>query len=128
MDDYKEFEKSIKHFNVLKVKGGTNCPQGGDSGHGGVTKFRLTDLSSTAWELRFKEKRDRRWQKEGDIESVELVFYGDAEAITFIEALEVAAKNLRKSLKEGEERQRRYSNYIREQKELEKKYKWKTDD
>src|SRR5258705_12076526 len=39
--------KLIANHNVLSVAVGTNCPQGGDTGHGGRTLFRLKNYGST---------------------------------------------------------------------------------
>ena len=72
--------------NVLQVEAGTNCPQGGDTGHGGRTLFRLTDQGGTD----IRVKVDGR---QIDIKnSIEIVLGGDCEHTTFIEALEFALK------------------------------------
>jgi len=72
--------------NVLQVEAGTNCPQGGDSGHGGRTLFRLTDQGGT----------DIRVKVDGNpikiYDSIEIVLGGDCEHFTFVEALEFALK------------------------------------
>ena len=33
--------KVITSANILQVSAGTNCPQGGDAGHGGRTYFKI---------------------------------------------------------------------------------------
>jgi hypothetical protein len=82
-------EKLITSANLLSVEVGTNCPQGGDSGHGGRTFFRLTDLCST--DLRVRQPDG----KLAHVESVEIVLGCDSECRTFVEALEFAAASLR---------------------------------
>ena len=77
--------KLIANHNVLSVTVGTNCPQGGDTGHGGRTLFRLKNEGST----------DIRIMVDGkdlpSARSIEIILGGDAEAKTFTEA-EFAAK------------------------------------
>jgi len=72
--------------NILQIDVGTNCPQGGDSGHGGRTLLRLTDLGGT----------DIRVEVDGIeipiTKSIEIVLGGDCEHQTFIEAIEFALK------------------------------------
>jgi hypothetical protein len=90
MPKIKLHTKTFEHFATLTASIGTNCPQGGDSGHGGRTVFRLlceggdmnvrTDLSP---ELQH-------------VESIEIVFGGDAECAIFAEALEFALTTLHK--------------------------------
>lgn len=79
----------IHSFNIIKVEAGTNCPKGGDSGHGGRTVFRLTDLGGT----------DMRVSLNGgpmkSVDKVEILLGGDCEAECFIEALEFAVRILR---------------------------------
>lgn len=78
-------------FNILRVDVGTNCPSGGDTGHGGRTLLRLTNLAST----------DMRVALDGgayqDVDSVSLAFGGDAECSTLIECLEFALASLKQS-------------------------------
>jgi hypothetical protein len=74
---------------MLSVEAGTNCPQGGDSGHGGRTVFRLSDDGSTTMSVRINGRRVK------NVQTIEIVLGGDSEAETFIEALEFAARILR---------------------------------
>jgi hypothetical protein len=94
-----QFEKKeIESFNILKVEVGTNCPMGGDAGHGGKTILRLSDEASTAWDIVVKDS----YGNVNTIESpkeIELKLYGDSEAETFIEALEFAVNTLKKQIK-----------------------------
>ena len=77
---------------ILKVEVGTNCPQGGDSGHGGRTVLRLIDQAATDMEVSV----DGSPLKSAG--TIEIVLGGDCEAECFIEALEFAARTLRGQL------------------------------
>lgn len=90
-------KKELMNFNILEVDVGTNAPQGGDSGHGGRTVFRLEDQASTAWSLYVSPEYGDEIVVEQP-NSIEIVLGGDAEAQTFIEALEFAASELRRQL------------------------------
>lgn len=85
------FSHEAHAFNTLRVDVGSNCPQGGDSGHGGRTLLRLTNLAST----------DMRVAIDGntyqDVESVSLAFGGDSECDTLIECLEFALARLKQA-------------------------------
>lgn len=78
--------------NILNVSVGTNCPQGGDAGHGGRTMLRLIDEAGTAWRVTVDGKTTV------DPGTIEIVLYGDCEAETFAESLEFAAKTLLEQL------------------------------
>lgn len=84
MPNIKIHSKEFISANILEVEAGTNCPQGGDTGHGGRTLFRLIDQAST----------DIRVKVDGhDIpinDSLEIVLGGDCEHDTFVQALEFA--------------------------------------
>jgi len=80
--------KEITNANILKVQVGTNCPQGGDHGHGGRTLFRLIDRASTS--MRCRVNRGPLVEAS----EIEIVLGGDAEHATFIEALEFALRIL----------------------------------
>jgi hypothetical protein len=79
----KTIKREFVSANILRITVGTNCPQGGDAGHGGRTIVVLEDTGSTDM---------RCAQLPG---GVELVFGGDAECETLISALEFAAETLR---------------------------------
>jgi len=77
--------KLLTAENILSVSAGTNCPQGGDSGHGGRTILSLFDEGGT----------DMRVRVDGgamieDVRSVELLFGGDSECCSLMDALEFA--------------------------------------
>lgn len=88
---------------MMTVQAGTNCPQGGDSGHGGRTVFRVLDDGATDLRVRLNGKAEH------DVQSVELILGGDCEAECFAEALEFAARTIRGQLgvgrSEGKEEQ-----------------------
>lgn len=79
--------------NILMATIGTNCPRGGDSGHGGRTVFILHDLGGT--DLRCSI--DDNGQPER-VTKIEIVLGGDCECDTFADALEFAARTLRASI------------------------------
>lgn len=82
--------KTINHLNILEVDVGTNCPCGGDTGHGGRTLLRFTNQASTDMRVRINGG------EQIEAQSIELVFGGDAECETLIEALEFALDTLNK--------------------------------
>ena len=91
-NDGTKVETSIAEFtscNIIEVEVGTNCPQGGDSGHGGKTYFRIEDLGSTDMSCIVTG------QSCGNAGCIEITFGGDCECDTFIEALEWAVKKLK---------------------------------
>ena len=79
--------------NILEVEVGTNGPQGGDSGHGCRTYFKLQDHSSTDMRVRINNGEWVGLMSEGP---VEIAFGGDCELYAFIEALDFAVKTLKK--------------------------------
>lgn len=85
--------KTFENFNILSVTVGTNCPNGGDSGHGGRTLFRLVNEASTDISVRIDNNQLQ------SVDSVEIVLGGDAECETFIMALEHAVSVLRAQVK-----------------------------
>lgn len=69
---------------ILEAEVGTNCPQGGDTGHGGRTVIRFIDKGST-------DITDRSgFEGEAVIQAG-----GDAEASLLADALEWAGQELR---------------------------------
>ncbi len=87
----------IHSCNILNVAVGTNCPKGGDAGHGGITYFSLDDGACTAWALRVTTKIPGSEETQTSTvhpEKVELILGGDCECDTLIEALRFAADTL----------------------------------
>jgi hypothetical protein len=83
------YSKEISNANILEVQVGTNCPQGGDHGHGGRTLFRLINHASTSMQCRINDATL------ADADKIEIILGGDAEHETFIKALEFALSVLR---------------------------------
>lgn len=85
--------KEIESANIITVTAGTNCPMGGDTGHGGRTILAIKNEASS----------DMRIELDGidygNIESVKLIFGGDCECRTVIEALEFSLETLKMQLK-----------------------------
>jgi hypothetical protein len=76
---YREFESA----NILGVTLEHNGYQGGDVGHGGFVKIIFKDLGSTYMELNGE-----------DCKKIELLFGGDSERNTLLEALKMIVKEL----------------------------------
>ena len=73
------FTREIISANVLSVEAGTNGFQGGDSGHGSRTYFRITDCGSTDIHV-------NTHGYDGD-EGFEVFLGGDCELETIVRAL-----------------------------------------
>jgi hypothetical protein len=83
-------EKTMESANILTVQAGTNCPQWGDSGHGGRTFLCLANGGSTDMRVAINGGEF------GKVESVAIVLGGDSEHDTFVEALEFALSVIRR--------------------------------
>jgi hypothetical protein len=81
-------EYTASDANILTVMASSNCPQGGDSGHGGRTYFALVDEANTDLNVRVN---DGHWQEAGKIE---VMLGGDSENTTFRNCLSAALKML----------------------------------
>jgi hypothetical protein len=81
-------EYTASSANILKVRVKTNCPMGGDSGHGGRTEFELFDLGSTDIEVSPITNESNG--------GVRIILGGDTEAFTFAKCLAFAAHELTK--------------------------------
>ena len=96
------FTHRMDSLNALTIQAGTNCPQGGDSGHGGRTVLRVINEAHTDLRVRINGGAME------DVEQIEILLGGDCEAFTFAEGLEFAARVLRLQLREpgkgGEEK------------------------
>ena len=107
-------KKEIVSCNIIEVEAGTTGYCGGDTGHGGRTLFRINNLASTDMRLSFHTNYSPYGKIEiGDLqlqgihgtagfdleaEEIEIVFGGDCELDTFIEALEFALETLKKKI------------------------------
>lgn len=88
--------KEIDSANIIDVEVGTTGYCGGDSGHGGRTYFRIKNVTSTDMSVRINKSCEFDWMN--NLQEFELMFGGDCELDTFIEALEFAADTLRQRL------------------------------
>lgn len=84
--------KEFVDCNIIECEVGTTGHQGGDSGHGGRTYFKLQDLASTDIRVRVNNDEWIELMSEGPIE---IAFGGDCELDTFIDALEFAVETLK---------------------------------
>jgi hypothetical protein len=73
--------------NILEVEAGTNGYQGGDSGHGSRTYFRIKDEASTDMNINLMDQLRRQ-------RSFEVTLGGDCELETMIRALKFITKVL----------------------------------
>lgn len=73
--------REVVSCNILEVEAGTTGYQGGDSGHGGRTYFRIQDAASTDMDIHVL--RDRF----GNATGFEVILGGDCELETTIRAL-----------------------------------------
>lgn len=83
-------KKTVVSCNNLTVLSGTNCPMGGDAGHGGKTIVQFIDDAATCWNIYVNGNKI-----EENPEKITIELLGDSECETMIEALEFAAKSLR---------------------------------
>ena len=81
--------------NILKVSVSTNCPRGGDAGHGGVTVVEFKDEASTSMSIEVQPHHSPAQSFDLMSGKLRLVFQGDTECDTLIDCLEFAAKTLR---------------------------------
>jgi hypothetical protein len=87
------YKREIVSTNIIEVEAGTNGYQGGDSGHGSRTYFRIKDLASTDMDIHVT--RDRF-----SCEGFEVTLGGDCELETIITALKFITKVLEDGAKE----------------------------
>lgn len=88
-----KYQYEITSANILGLTVKTNCPQGGDAGHGGVTEVTIGDLAGTCWHAEWSGKGGE--PDNGFEQHLRIVAYGDCEAVTLATALELAAKEIR---------------------------------
>lgn len=88
------WKADFEHFNILEAEVGTTGFEGGDTGHGGRTYFRLKNGASTDMVPRCTE------------DEVEIKFGGDAELKTFVEALEFSLNTLKKQIEENKQKKK----------------------
>jgi hypothetical protein len=123
LDSYKT---EIVSCNILEVEVGTTGHMGGDTGHGGRTYFRISDLASTDMRCKVSgysyEEKDYLYTEIEDASSIEISFGGDCELDTFCEALRIGYDVLKQhassiepySHTPLEQRQDRFALYLNE--------------
>lgn len=97
---YKEFSSC----NIIQVEAGTTGFEGGDSGHGCRTYFKIEDMASTDMRCRVISSNGKIYDfsEVCGASQIEIMFGGDTELETFIGALEFAADTLRKQAEYGD--------------------------
>jgi hypothetical protein len=88
------YTRDVISCNILQVEAGTNGYQGGDSGHGSRTYFRIKDEASTDIEINLITR-----QLCGS-EGFEVTLGGDCELETMIRALKFITKVLEEESQE----------------------------
>ncbi len=87
-------EETVESAASLTCRVSTNCPCGGDAGHGGVTTVEFCKPDGMAWGVGV-DFRDRLGVRMFDDPSVvRIVVEGDSEAANLIELLRFAANTL----------------------------------
>ena len=87
------YTREVVSCNILEVEAGTTGYQGGDTGHGGCTYFRIQDEGST--DMNIQTRSDRYGGSE-----VEVILGGDCELETMIRALKFITKVLEEESRE----------------------------
>ena len=87
------YTREVVSCNILEVEAGTTGYQGGDTGHGGRTYFRIQDAASTDMEIK---PIINKWGCDG----FEVTLSGDCELETMIRALKFITKVLEDESKE----------------------------
>lgn len=89
------FMETDDEYSFLSIGVGTNCPCGGDAGHGGRTKLMISDQGGTCWEFRIIEENGKEHIFENP-HSIELLLKGDSEWRSITRILDFAVSKLRK--------------------------------
>jgi len=87
------YTRDVVSCNILQVEAGTNGYQGGDSGHGSRTYFRIQDEASTDMEIKPIPSRY-------GCDGFEVTLGGDCELETMIRALKFIVKVLEEESQE----------------------------
>ncbi len=87
------YTRDVVSANILEVEAGTNGYQGGDTGHGGRTYFRIEDAASTDMEV-------RSYVNKYGCPGFEVTLGGDCELETMIRALKFITKVLEEESQE----------------------------
>ena len=98
--DIETKETEVYYPNILTVGAGTDGAEGSDTGdHDAGTYFKLEDGGCTNWSVMVKLHDGKIIEYEP--EGVVFNLVGASESLSFCEALEFAAKTLRKQLKDN---------------------------
>jgi len=95
-------KREFQAFNKMTAIVGTNCPQGGDSGHGGRTLLRIENNASTVWRVHIYDQQGEITTVEFP-QAIEIILGGDSEASLFQEILAFATATLDEQLNENAE-------------------------
>lgn len=87
---------------ILTVEADTNCPQGGDSGHGGVTRISLINDGCNPLDVTLSYDREERRVALGEADRVDIEVRGDREAEVLADALAWASVSLRRQLNDNQ--------------------------
>lgn len=90
--DIPTYTREVCGANILDVEAGTNGYQGGDTGHGSRTYFRITNCGGTDIQIRSYGHRGT--------DGFEVILGGDSELETIIRALKFITKVLEEESKE----------------------------
>lgn len=85
--EIKTFKKELSSANIIEVEVGTTGHMGGDTGHGGRTYFRLSNVADTDIRMRYRDCGEELRAR--DLGGIELTLGGDCELDTFCEALRI---------------------------------------
>ncbi len=87
------YTRDVVSANILEVEAGANGYQGGDTGHGGRTYFRIEDAASTDMEV-------RTYVNKYGCPGFEVTLGGDCELETMIRALKFITRVLEEESQE----------------------------
>ncbi|MDZ4252846.1 MAG: hypothetical protein U1A72_09790 [Sulfuritalea sp.] len=88
------YRKEFFNANCLVAEAGSNCPKGGDAGHGGRTVVTFEDMGGTAMDVIVTNEHGIETSAQAS--KVTLIFSGDAEHDTAIRGLEFILGVLKK--------------------------------
>jgi hypothetical protein len=96
----KSKSKDVQSACITECRIATNCPQGGDSGHGGRTVFELTNLGGTDLSVSLDDDNGN-YREFNDVTTVRIRLGGDCEAENLCRLLRWAANELENMMDEN---------------------------
>lgn len=93
--------KIVQSACITKLRVATNCPMGGDSGHGGSTVFEISDLGSTDLSVSLEDEYGN-YHEFDFVKIARIRLGGDCEAQNFCKLLKWAADVLGSMLDKNE--------------------------